>query len=314
MNESDWIELIYEVDALHAQKTEDKAAGCTGLGVYTENYSGLDALLLSGKADYIDEALSQKDKSRALIHIYVSSEPELHKAAAYMKEELLRENIPFTLKTRGFENEDWENSWKSFHKPLRVGKKLVVCPSWESFASEPGDVKITLDPGACFGSGSDETTRLCMEMIEDAPVSGQRVLDLGCGSGILAIIALLLGAEHALATDIDPQAVSAAGENALINGVSDRFEVFLGNVLTDERLSLALGGDYGLICANIVADVHIAMAELYAKKLKKKGTLVVGGIKALRKEQVQKALEAANLAFVSQREENGWLALRFEGK
>jgi ribosomal protein L11 methyltransferase len=300
------------VSARDAQKTEDRAALSGCLGVYTENYSELDGLLQSGRADYIDEALAQKDKSRAFIHIYVSEKAQLNKTAAFMEDGLSRENIPFSLKTRGFENEDWENSWKSFHKPLRVGERLVVCPSWENFSPEANDVKITLDPGACFGSGQDETTRLCMEMIEEIPLSGKRVLDLGCGSGILAITALLLGAEMAVATDIAPAAVSAAEENAEINEVSQRFKVFLGNILTDEKLRLAIGNGYDLIYANIAANVHVAMAGLYMSMLKKGGMLIVGGIKSPLKKKAQKALEQEGFSLVSQKEEGGWHSLCLE--
>lgn len=167
------------------------------------------------------------------------------------------------------EDADWENNWKQFYKPVEIGERLLVVPEWEQ-AQEDGRVKLVLNPGLTFGTGSHATTRLCLQALEQHIHGGEKVLDLGCGSGILSIAALLLGAKDAFACDIDDKCVGVAYENAALNGVGkEHYTVRAGDVLSDKKLQKEFGGDYDVIVANIVADVIIALAPQVGKLLKR---------------------------------------------
>ena len=163
------------------------------------------------------------------------------------------------------EDADWENNWKQFYKPMEIGERLLVVPEWEQ-AQEDGRVKLVLNPGLPFGTGSHATTRLCLQALEQHIHGGEKGLDLGCGSGILSIAALLLGAKDAFACDIDDKCVGVAYENAALNGVGkEHYTVRAGDVLSDKKLQKEFGGDYDVIVANIVADVIIALAPQVGK-------------------------------------------------
>jgi ribosomal protein L11 methyltransferase len=157
-------------------------------------------------------------------------------------------------------DEDWENNWKQFYKPMEIGSRLLVVPEWEE-AADPTRVKLVLNPGLTFGTGSHATTRLCLQALDTHIHGGERVLDLGCGSGILSIAALRLGAESAFACDIDEKCVDVAYENAALNGIGkDRYTVRWGDVLTDAALRQEMGAGYDIVVANIVADVIMGLS------------------------------------------------------
>lgn len=312
MNNTSWIDLVFVVATKKAKTAEALAAQCTSLGIYIEDYSDMERMLpLIGRADYVDERLSSKDRSRVAIHIYIPAQEQPEEIITRMTELLTSAGIEFALRCECINEDDWANDWKKFHKPQRIGEKLVICPSWEEYARNETDVVLTIDPGSSFGSGGDETTRVCLRLMEPNLLVGDRVLDMGCGSGVLSIAALLLGAKSAFGVDIDKNAVAVAAENALINGVSERFECRFGNVLTDERLDEAIGGGYDLICANIMADVHIEMKGIYIDKLKVGGKLILSGIIDNRADEVREVFETAGLKLFGAEEENGWLALGF---
>ncbi len=208
--------------------------------------------------------------------------------------------------------EDWENNWKQYFRPFPVGERLYVKPSWEQAEGAEGRKILEIDPASSFGTGQHHTTRLCLEMVEECVRQGQRVLDMGCGSGILSIAALLLGAEHATGVDIDENSVHIAQENCSKNGMgADRFDARCGDVLSDEALLKSLGNGYDVILANIVADVLRAMAPLFAGLLRPGGTLVVSGIIEERTDEVRSAILAQCLREVEHRTAGGWAALRF---
>ena len=200
--------------------------------------------------------------------------------------------------------EDWENNWKQYYKPIRVGKHLVVVPSWEEYEKQADDIILKLDPGMAFGTGTHATTRLCMELLEQSVTSGCTVLDVGCGSGILAVCGVLLGASHADGVDIDELAAKIAGENAGLNGVEDRTHFVQGD-LTDK-----ISGQYDVICANIVADVIIRLCPSIRQFLKPNGYFLASGIIDERSVEVQKAILNCGMQIVDRREEAGWVALR----
>lgn len=313
MNITSWTDLIFVVDTKNAKTAEAIAAQCTSLGIYIEDYSDMEKILpLIGRADYIDEKLIAKDRSRVAIHIYIPAEEQSEEIITRMTQLLSSAGVDFVLRCEFVNEDDWANDWKKYHKPQRIGEKLVICPSWEEYPRNEGDVVLTIDPGSSFGSGGDETTRVCLRLMEPNLLAGDKVLDMGCGSGVLSIAALLLGAIRALGVDIDRNAVAVAAENARINGVAQRFEGRYGNVLTESNLEEAVGGGFDLICANIMADVHIAMKSIYFEKLKFGGKLILSGIIDNRAEEVREAFEMTGFCFIGAEEENGWLALAFQ--
>ena len=215
-----------------------------------------------------------------------------------------------TVSLANVREEDWANNWKQYFKPFRVGERFVIKPSWEPCSPEPGRVILEIDPASSFGTGQHHTTRLCLEQLEHVVKPGCTVLDMGCGSGILSAAALLLGAGHVTAVDIDENAVRTADENVRANGGDDsRFAAYCGNVLGDEALVRRIGGGYDVVVANIVADVIIAMSGLLKSFLKPGGTLIVSGIITMRAREVADALAQSGLILDDTRELEDWNAL-----
>lgn len=207
-------------------------------------------------------------------------------------------------------DEDWANAWKQYFHPIQVGKRFLIKPSWEDI--EPTDrIVLEMDPGNAFGSGTHETTRLCILLCEDVLKKDMTVLDMGCGSGILACAAKLGGAGESTLVDVDEAAVKTAGENLERNGLTG-FRCLCGNVIDDKALDAEIGGGYDLIFGNIVADVLIAMAELFYRKLADNGSLIVSGIIGTRADEVRTALEKAGFAVDRTERENDWTAYRMK--
>ncbi len=214
--------------------------------------------------------------------------------------------------TRTLVDNDWAYSWQKYYKPLSIGERLYVVPQWEREEPVPqGRVPFYLNPGLTFGTGSHASTQLCLEGVEAHTREGDRVLDLGCGSGILSIAALVLGAERASAVDIDPKAVDVAYENAALNGIGkDRYTVRAGDVLTDRALAAELAqARYQLVLANIVADVIIPLAPQVPGLLAEGGVFLCSGIIDSRAHEVEEALARSGLRVTQKRERNGWAAL-----
>lgn len=203
--------------------------------------------------------------------------------------------------------EDWANNWKQYYKPFNVGKKLIVKPSWEEVADTHGRTILEIDPASTFGTGQHHTTKLCMETLEKVIAKGDKLLDLGCGSGILSIAGLLLGAESAVMVDVFENAAVTAGENVEKNGFDkSHYKSYCGNVIDDEELRRTIGTGYDIITANIVADVIIAMSPLFSSFLKKQGTLIVSGIITERLDEVLCALKENSINVISVTEQEGW--------
>ena len=302
MNEN-WTELKIKVPAPQADIAGAIANMVVPYGIYMEDYSHLEEEALEiAHIDLIDEELLQKDREHAIIHIYISPEANPAEAVSFLEERFQAENIPYEIDRDSCVEEDWINNWKQYFKPIPVGEKLLIRPTWEEVEDAGGRTVLDLDPGLAFGTGTHETTRLCMELLERYVTPGMEVLDVGCGSGILSVAALLLGAEKAVGVDIDELAVKTADENAEINHVADRFTGICGN-LTDK-----ITGKYDIVVANIVADVIIQLTKDVEQFMKPETLYLMSGIIDTREQDVLAAI-APHFAVVDRKEEKGWVAL-----
>ncbi len=263
-------------------------------GMSVEDEGEFEAFLENNRAywDYVDEELRQHFAGVSRVKFWLSCDDEGRAALARIRA------AGFSAETRLIADEDWENNWKQYYRPIPVGERLVVVPAWEE-APADGRVPLRLDPGLIFGTGSHPTTRMCLERLETLAAPEKRVLDLGCGSGILAIGALLLGCREAAGCDIDPKAPDVARANAELNGIgSDRFRVLAGDVLTDGGMLARLGGGYDLVLANIVSDVIIPLAPIARRFLAPGGAFLCSGIIEGRQDEVEKALKLAGYAIL----------------
>lgn len=307
----DWTDIQVIVPVAFLETTEAIAQMAVPYGIYTEDYSDMTELVQEiAHIDLIDEELLQKDKTIGIVHLYISPEQSPAEAVSYLAHRLEAEQVPHQIKTYGVREEEWATAWKEYYHPTVIGERLVVCPSWERYERQPGELVITLDPGMAFGTGTHHTTRLCAQLLERVIRPGDRVLDMGTGSGILSIGALLLGAESAVGVDIDGVAVRTAAENAAENGFDPpRFRALCGDLVSDRELNDTLGGGYDVIAANIVADVIILLAPAIRRQLRAGGTLVASGVILPRRDEVVSALGANGLTVQSIEEQDGWCAI-----
>ena len=253
--------------------------------------------------DYVDEAFADSIRGLCRVKFYTSEDEDgaMLRAAA-------RAAVP----GEGFEekpvrDEDWENNWKAYYKPIPVGERLLIVPQWEEVPEGTGRVVLRLDPGLIFGTGSHATTQMCLEAVQDLPLEGVSVLDLGCGSGILAIAALLLGAKDAVGVDVDPKAPDVVLENAALSGVEDRLTALAGDCVADEGLRARLmEARYGVVFANIVADVILRLAPAVRPLMAPEGVFIASGIIDGREEEVAATLKAAGLTVSEHRIRENW--------
>ena len=267
--------------------------------------------------DYVDQAVMEKMKDcETCVTIYVADNPQWMEELMQVRQILARLKAQdqdgkygrLELEMKDVDEEDWSNAWKKYYHPVQVGEHLVVCPSWEAYDRQPDDVVLTLNPGMAFGTGTHDTTRLCMELLEKYITPQDTVLDVGCGSGILAITAALLGANKIIGCDIDEVAVKVAGENAALNGVQDRIAFHQGD------LTSQVEGSFQIICANIVADVIIRLSEDAGRYLAKDGIFITSGIIDTREQDVLNALEQNGFQVIERRTSGGWVALACKAK
>ncbi|MBQ3664113.1 MAG: 50S ribosomal protein L11 methyltransferase [Clostridia bacterium] len=263
-------------------------------------------------ADY-DKIGAEHPCVKTYVEAVRENEPRLA-AARDAVERMKRQTFPFDvgpleLSVTLRDDEDWANSWKKNYKPMKIGDRLLVLPSWETADAE-GRVVLKLDPGMAFGTGSHQTTHMCLELIEKTVRKGDAALDLGCGSGILSIAAVLLGSSSAKAVDIDPVAEHIAVENAALNGIgADRYSVYVGDVLTDKTLQKRIEGRYEVVVANIVADVIIRLAPLASGLVKPGGSFIVSGIITERLQEVRDALINAGFTITEEKRMDDWNAV-----
>ena len=270
--------------------------------------------------DYVDEDLEKEMQGKSRVTFYLQADEE---GFAKMGEvRIALENLKKTAQACGtllmtmdsLQDADWENNWKQYYKPMEIGERLLVVPQWEQEdpqvrAECARRVPLILEPGLTFGTGSHATTRLCLTALEKLAGPGQRVLDLGCGSGILSIAALKLGAASALAVDIDDKCLDVAYENAAMNGIGrDTYTVKVGDILSDEALRAEIGGGYDVVLANIVADVIIGLAPMVRSLLAPGGLFLCSGIIDDRAEEVAGKLRSAGLTIQETYSADGWFS------
>ena len=308
MEELKWLEITLEAKS---EELDDLTARLTGNGVtglVIEDEEEFQRFLEQNRQywDYVDDELLERMKGVCRVKIYATDDAD---GQAQLKQWLTGIDRPYTAVPLG--DNDWAYSWQKYYKPLAVGEKLYIVPEWEREKAVPaGKTPLYLNPGLTFGTGSHASTQLCLMGVERYTVPGQPVLDLGCGSGILSIAALALGASSAVAVDIDPKAVDVAYENAAMNGIGrDRYTVRAGNVLSDKGLVDELAEqNYAVVLANIVADVIIPLSAQARRFLAPDGVFLCSGIIDTRADEVRLALEKNGLQIIERREQNGWVA------
>lgn len=298
----DWTEIKITVNADEVDKAGDIASMVVPYGIYIEDYSNLeDEALEIAHIDLIDEDLLKKDRTKAIIHIYISPEENPAEATAFLEERFKSENIEYTIGTSLCKNEDWENNWKAYFKPMNIGNKLLIKPVWYDDI-DTDRVVLNIEPGLAFGSGTHQTTRLCLETLENYITDGCEVLDVGCGSGILSVASLLLGADSAIGVDIDKLAVKTAKDNGALNNFSEPRLTFKEGNLTDK-----IDGKFDVVVANIVADIIIKLSSDIQKYMKPDGYFITSGIIDMREDEILNAFNENNFEVIDRHEDGGWL-------
>ena len=299
----DWTEIKITVNADDVDRAGDIAQMVVPYGKYIEDYRNLEQEAWEiARIDLIDEDLLAKDRTKGVVHIYISPEENPAEAVSFLTERLTAEGIANEIDESVCKNADWENNWKKYFKPMPVGEKLLIRPIWEQEYDAGERAVLHLEPGLAFGSGTHDTTRLCLETLEKYAAPGKSVLDIGCGSGILSVACLLLGADSALGVDIDALAVKTAKENGKTNGFSEpRFTVLQGS--TTDKVT----GKYDIIAANIVADIIINLCKDVKNYMNPDAVFITSGIIEPREDDVLRAFGENGLEVIARHESGGWL-------
>ena len=308
----DWIEIIIHTTTAGAELVSDRLMEAGADGTMVEDRADVpDPSKPNGYWELIDPELVNTMPEDVLVHAWFTPDAALNERLSGLRQQLgelpaLMEGVDLgslQLDSQQVRDEDWSEVWKQFYKPFRAGKKLVVKPTWEQYDAQPGDEVIEIDPGMAFGSGTHETTGMCLELLEDALHGGERVIDVGTGSGILAIGAAKLGAREVLAIDIDPMAVKVAKENIAHNGLSETITAVEGNLLDRQEMICE-------VCvANIIADVICAFAEPLTHHIVPGGLFICSGIIKEREQDVLDALHAAGYEVLEVRRKGEWVAM-----
>ncbi|MBQ8001257.1 MAG: 50S ribosomal protein L11 methyltransferase [Ruminococcus sp.] len=299
----EWTEIIISVHRDNLETAEAIAHMIVPYGFYVEDYATMmEEVMEIAHIDLIDEELLSKDKDKALIHVYISPEENPAESIAFLRERLSAAGVDNEIDTTGCSEMDWRNNWKQYFFPIPVGEKLLIRPTWRDEYDAGNRKVINIDPGMAFGTGNHETTRLCLQCLEKYVSDGDKVLDVGCGSGILSIASILLGAQSAFGVDIDPTAVRTALENAEMNSVCNKCTFVAGN-LTDK-----VEGVYEIVVANIVADAIIMLSADVKQFMREDSVYIMSGIIDKRHEDVLAAIEK-DFEVIETFEEAGWVCI-----
>ena len=274
-------------------------------GIYIEDYSELEKEAWEiAHIDLIDEGLLQKNRDESVIHIYLEEGMNPAEAVSFISERLSAENITYKIETEGCSEEDWADKWKAYFKPTPIGERLFIRPTWIDDYDSGNRAVLNIEPGAAFGTGTHDTTRLCLEVLDEIVTENDTVLDIGCGSGILAIASMLLGAKEGFGVDIDEIAVKTAKENGKMNGLTEPELQFVCGDLADK-----VNKKYSIVVANIVADI-IKLFSTQVKAFMLPGAkFIASGIIDSRADEVCLSLENAGLKILRRIENGGWVCL-----
>ena len=298
----EWTDITITVPQKYADTAEAIATMVANGGIYIEDYSDLEQQAWEiAHVDLIEQDLLDQPRDIVKVHMYLAPDENLAEVLPLFRERLEASGIEYTLSTAGVEQEDWQNAWKKYYHAMDIGKRLAIVPGWEEYQTDR--TVITMDPGMAFGTGTHETTSLCLEVLDERVKGGERMLDIGTGSGILAIAALKLGAAEAEGVDIDPMCVRTAGENAERNGVQDRLKVLVGD------LSDKASGVYNIITANIVAAAILSLAPHVPALMVPGAVFIASGIIDTRKDEVLAGLREAGLDPIEVHEKRGWVCI-----
>ncbi len=274
-------------------------------GIYIEDYSDLEkAAWEIAHIDLIDEELLQKNREESIIHIYLEEGMNPTEAVSFISERLNAENINHKIETEGCSEEDWADKWKAYFKPTPIGERLFIRPTWIDDYDSGDRAVLNIEPGAAFGTGTHDTTRLCLEVLDEIITDSDIVLDIGCGSGILAIASMLLGAKEGFGVDIDEIAVKTAKENGKMNGFNEPELQFVCGDLADKVTK-----KYSVVVANIVADIIKLFSTQVRAFMLPGAKFIASGIIDTRADEVCESLENAGLKILRRIENGGWVCL-----
>lgn len=300
--ESEWTQVKVTVKL---ERLDDLVAimSMVSNNLQIEDYSDIDLKTCYG--DLIDESILNADKTIASVSVYLPAERSVAECISFLRERFAASDLmDAKIETVGVNEEDWANSWKAYYKPIKIGERLVIVPAWEKYTPAEGELIVRMDPGMAFGTGTHETTRLVIKLLETYTKEGCRMLDVGTGSGILAICASKLGAGECRAYDIDPMAVRVANENIKDSGLTN-----ITCEVSDLLRQVDKSKPYDLICANIVADIIIRMTPDVGELMHKDTVLLASGIIMERSDDVVECFEKHGFCIVERLEENGWCGL-----
>ena len=301
----DWTEIQIRVPTADTDEASAIANMVVPYGIYIEDYSDLEQGAREiAHIDLIDEELLKRDRTVSCIHIYISPEENPTEAIAFLRERYAAVGIVSEVVSDTVNEQDWANGWKQYFKPLPVGDRLLICPTWETTDNPDNRLVLSIDPGMAFGTGGHDTTRMVLEAMQPHLTADSEVLDVGCGSGILSIAALLLGAKSATGVDIDALAVKTAIENGALNGMTPPRYTMIQGDLVDK-----ISGEYDVVLANIVADAIKLLSPAIPKFLKAGGLYIVSGIIDQRGDEVTECLVRCGFTVVERREHRGWVCI-----
>ena len=268
---------------------------------YSDAMEGANAVY----GELVDESILNADKTRAAVSIFVEESVNLEGHFEFIKSHLTSLAGGYDIEVISSDEDDWRYAWRKYYKPTRIGKNLIIVPDGDSYESCENDVRIDLEPGLAFGTGTHETTRLCAAFLEEYVKDGDYMLDVGAGSGILAICASKLGAEYCAACDIDPIAVRTEKENAELNGCKN-IDCFVSDLLSDVKLKD--GRAYDIVTANIVADIIIKMSPEIGAFVRSGGLVITSGVISEREAEVDAAMISGGFTKITSKYDGGWCA------